>query len=939
MKKITFFIIALCCSVNFAFSQATLIIEAPLDNTTTQVRAPNGTSTHAYLRACALVMQSELTNIPNATSISLFGFTLSTTGSVNIPVTGNFTVYLQNTTDVTYLKGTNWATIPTGMTTVYANIMTVPLSTTTSSIILTLSTPFVYTGGGIYVAYDWYSTGPYASGTTTNIGTYCADGGANLNPGCASGNSASSAPTTLGTTAFRPSFLFGFTNPYTNDIQVIGLEVPGKVNVSFNTPHSIKAIIRNSGSATQNNISVNLNVTGANTFVNPQTIPSLAAGTSSTVTFSAFNPQLIGANTISVSIPSDQNNTNNSSTYSQSVTCNQWAQNPATGNYTSNAVGFGTGSGIIATPYLNPVASNLIGIRGNVSNNATNAGNMVYAALLSSSGVIIATTNTVILTSATGFQTFTFTTPQALTANTTYYLGFAQMVPGNAIAYYPAGTEASPYLPANLYYSTALTGGVLNAITQNFGYFGMEAVFINNSNISATASSTAICTGGSATLSTAGVSTYTWNVPGPTSQSIVVSPATNTVYTVVGTNTLGCPVSTLISIQVTPLPVTAISNTSSVCLGTPVTFTAGGAISYTWATGGSPVNTAVFTDTPALTTTYVVTGSNNAGCTNTANVIVSVNTFTSMNVPTSASVCLGGTLYLTANGAVSYTWDTGTTTVNTFSLLSTPLATGVYTALGANALGCIDIKLVNVTVNSFTPGITSPTAICVGEQVTIAATGGAGTSYTWSTGFSGFSSLSNITPSVTTNYSVTVIGLNGCTGKNSTTITVNPNPTVTAVAQRSLMCKGETNTLTASGAATYSWSNGSNSTNTVVVITPSNTITYNYSVTGTSADGCVAGTQINVKVATCNGLAENTNLFAGIRVFPNPSNGIFIIHTNSTDSNAIIEVFSAIGSSIIKQAVTGSETILDLQNQANGVYFIKIQESAKIVYNSRIIKN
>ncbi len=575
MKKITLLFISVFASCNLFFGQANLIVEAPLDNTTTQVRAPNGLSTYAYLRACALVMQSELTNIPTGSTLTLFGFTISPTTTMTIPVSGNFTVYLENTTNTTYLKGTTWSTIPSPMTTVFANVMTIPISTSATSVILTLSTPFVYTGGGLYVAYDWYSAGPFSTIQTT----YFADGGANLNPGCASGNSASSAPATLGTTAFRPSFLFGFANPYTNDMQLVGLESPGKVNVSFNTGHNIKALIRNSSSATQNNINVSLNVTGANTFANTQTITSLAAGSTSMVTFATFNPQILGANTVSVSLPSDQNNTNNSATYAQSVTCNEWSQNPAAGTYTSNALGFGTGSGILATPFLNPVASNLAGIRGAISNNAASLGNNVYCVLLSSAGATLATTNTIAISTLSTFVTFTFATPQSLTANTTYYLGIAQTA--NLTAYYPAGTLASSYLPPNLYYSTTLTGGVLTPITQNYGYFGLEGVFINNTGINAVASSTAICTGATATLSATGVSSYTWSVAGPTSQSIAVTPATNTVYTIVGTNTMGCAVSTVVAIQVTPLPVTAISNTSTVCAGNPVTFTAGGAISYT----------------------------------------------------------------------------------------------------------------------------------------------------------------------------------------------------------------------------------------------------------------------------------------------------------------------------------------------------------------------
>jgi len=919
MKKITLVLITVLASCNLFFAQTNLIVEAPLDNTTTQVRAPNGLSTYAYLRACALVMQSELTNIPSGSTLTLFGFTIASTTTMTIPVSGNFTVYLENTTNTSYLKGTTWSTIPGPMTQVFANVMTIPISTTASSIILTLSTPFVYTGGGLYVAYDWYSAGPFSTIQTT----YFADGGASLNPGCASGNSASSAPTTLATTAFRPSFLFGFANPYTNDMQVIGLESPGKVNVSFNTGHNIKALIRNSSSTTQNNINVSLNVTGANIFANTQTITSMAPGTTSTVTFPLFNPQTLGANTVSVSVPPDQNNVNNSATYAQSVTCNEWAQNPASGSYTSNSVGFGTGSGILATPFLNPVASNLAGIRGAISNNAASTGKNVYGVLLSSTGATLATTNTITISTLSTFVTFTFATPQSLAANTTYYLGVAQTA--NATAYYPAGTQSTTYLPPNLYYSTGLAGGALTAITQNYGYFGLEGVFINNAGINATTSSTAICTGATATLSATGVSSYTWSIPGPTSQSITVTPATNTVYTVVGTNSIGCTVSTLVAIQVSPLPVTAISTTNTVCAGNPVTFTAGGAISYTWNTGSTPSST-IFTDSPLVTTTYVVTGSNNAGCTNTANVIVSVNSFSSMNAPTSTIICLGGSVTLNASGALSYTWNTGTSTVNTSSISETPLATGIFTVSGSNNLGCIHTRTVDITVNSFTPGITSPTAICMGQQITITSTGGSGTTYTWSNNFNGFAFIT-VSPTITTSYTVTSIGAsNNCTGFNSTTITVNMNPTVIASPQRSVMCKGETNTLTATGASTYSWS--TTSTNTSVVISPTANITYNYSVTGTNAAGCTSTAQVSVKVNGCTGLAEFTESIGQVLIFPNPGSGIINLSFENIENIRSIEIRNTLGELVLLQEVTTEEFWLDLQRETNGIYFLKINTSS-----------
>ena len=54
-------------------------------------------------------------------------------------------------------------------------------------------------------------------------------------------------------------------------------------------------------------------------------------------------------------------------------------------------------------------------------------------------------------------------------------------------------------------------------------------------------------------------------------------------------------------------------------------------------------------------------------------------------VSSSASICVGQSATLTANGASSYTWNTN---ANTSTLLITPTSTTTYTVNGENALGC-----------------------------------------------------------------------------------------------------------------------------------------------------------------------------------------------------------------------------------------------------------
>lgn len=921
MKKIAVILSALLFLSGNVFSQATNYIVAPqYDNSTSTARGPNGTSAHAYMRGCALVLQSELTAIPNGSTISSFGFTLNSGTTINA-CTGTINIYLENTTDASYLKGTTWSTILTGMTNVYANVMTIPISATSTSITVTLSTPLVYNGGGIYVAYDWASTGAY--GTAAAVYRCNSTG---LSPGCASAASGASAPTTLGTTAFRPNFLFGIANTYTNEIQVNGIEAPGRIAAMFNTPHTISAIVRNASNITKTNISVFLNVTGANAASNTQTISSLAAGTDAIVTFPALNPQLPGLNTISVSVSADENNSTNSTVYGQSVTCNEWAINPATGSYTSNSVGFGTGAGILSNIYLNPVTSTLTNLRFAVSTNTPSIGRNLYGALLSSTGVILATTNTVTITNGIlgTFVTFTFSTPPALTANTTYYLGMTQTA--NSTAWYPAGTQSVSYLPANLYYTTALTGGALTVIPQNFGYFGIEAIF--NPTLSITVTSPTVTCGASATLLASSASNYSWST-GATTSSIIVSPTVTTGYSVITTNTMGCVAKASPSVIINPIPVSASANSTVICNGDQVSLTASGATTYTWSTGSGTNSASSIVESPSSTTIYTLSGADFNGCNAMAMITVSVNPLPVVNVASSASaICIGNTVTLSASGASTYAWDSG---ANTAVTTESPVLTTVYTVTGTAQNGCSKTNTLQVLVNSFTPGVTSSTAICNGTGITLSATGG--TAYVWNTG-SPFSSIGPLTPSLTTSYTVNGTGSNGCSGQAFVTVTVNPLPVVTATANRTTMCKNEVVNLSAQGATSYSWNTGATTAATSYSATIA--IPKILVVTGTDDNGCSANFSITIQVKTCTGIEELAT--GGLMIYPNPASNHITVQLDNYSAGTSIEIYNMIGSRILAQDLEGEKSTVNISELSNGVYYLKVIENDKVIGVGRFVR-
>lgn len=467
MKKITlvFAFILVAFSV---YSQATFIVTSPTNNATSSFRLPNGTSSSAYFNGATLVRSTELTLIPMSTTLSSIGFTTATgASSAN---SGTINIYLQNTGDMTFNKGTTWSGVTPGMTLVYSGPMTVPATATVVD--LPLATPFVYLGNSVYVAYEWVSTGGYATS-----GAIWASNNSLVN-GCISGTSASAPPTTCVNSSFRPCVRFGYPNSVTNDISVEMVYGLGSVPLMFTGPFSYDAIIRNNSVGALTNVPVTLNISGANTFAATQTVASIAAGATATVSFNTWSPLAQGVQTVNVSVPSDQNNGNNGKDFMATVTCSVGGYNENPKAFTTS-VGFNTGSGIITTEVSLPIQSTVTAVNLAISTNSANVGNSIYGAILDNSGVILGTTNTLVISNGdlNTKPAFTFTAPVTVTAGQVWHIGMAQITgtPG----YFPVAAYAVPMITSNIKYNTAaLTGGTLTPLTTNLGVFGFEPVFM-----------------------------------------------------------------------------------------------------------------------------------------------------------------------------------------------------------------------------------------------------------------------------------------------------------------------------------------------------------------------------------------------------------------------------------------------------------------------------
>src|SRR5690242_20486498 len=92
--------------------------------------------------------------VPSGSSIISIGWTIHA-NAATASGAANLNIYLQNTSDTGYSKGTSYSAALSGMTTVHSASTTLSTAVAPFEITFTGGSPFVYTGGALYVAYDW----------------------------------------------------------------------------------------------------------------------------------------------------------------------------------------------------------------------------------------------------------------------------------------------------------------------------------------------------------------------------------------------------------------------------------------------------------------------------------------------------------------------------------------------------------------------------------------------------------------------------------------------------------------------------------------------------------------------------------------------------------------------------------------------------------------
>ena len=236
------------------------------------------------------------------------------------------------------------------------------------------------------------------------------------------------------------------------------------------------------------------------------------------------------------------------------------------------------------------------------------------------------------------------------------------------------------------------------------------------------------------------------------------------------TNRISCTTKDTVKVTILPLPVAEAGFSDTICAGDSTLLIATGGISYIWSNNVLNDSTVV---SPLLTTTYIVTVTDNNGCSKTDNVIIKVNQLPSVDAGTNASICRGDSTLLSASGGISYLWSPSLslTANNIFNPVAFPDQTTTYTVTVTANNSCKNTDNVVVTIyNNPLISHTYTNITCQGfNNGTITANPYNGLypyNFSWNTApVQDTQTATGLSPGIT--YTVTVIDGNGCLGKDS----------------------------------------------------------------------------------------------------------------------------------------------------------------------------
>lgn len=399
------------------------------------------------------------------------------------------------------------------------------------------------------------------------------------------------------------------------------------------------------------------------------------------------------------------------------------------------------------------------------------------------------------------------------------------------------------------------------------------------------------------------------------------------------------------TIKYCQLQTVASASETQICIGESVQLQGSGGFNFQWTlVSGDPITAGNFSCTacedpiasPSMTSTYLVTSENAAGCFDTDTITITVNPLPgpviSTNGPT--EFCNGGNVTLTADFATVYNWDNGETTQSIFTDTS-----GVYVLTVTDAMGCQNFTSIEVVVNPLPVVTGGPDRFrCPGVALTLNGAGADSLAwYRLPTPSSIIANGTSITPSTSGSYMVVGIDENGCVNRDTIQVTLYPFPDQIELTQGM-----SGNLFVNQSDGTTEWFFNGNSLNhsgTSFFYQEPPYCGGLYSVEYTDENGCQ--TTDELEVITNEGLCDSTisvDQFSqeSFNIFPNPTNGEVTIQFESVKDRTII-VQNTQGQIVFNTTSLNDNYYVDLSELAKGTYMIVILSDSSVI-RSRVIK-
>jgi PKD repeat protein len=322
------------------------------------------------------------------------------------------------------------------------------------------------------------------------------------------------------------------------------------------------------------------------------------------------------------------------------------------------------------------------------------------------------------------------------------------------------------------------------------------------------------------------------------------------------------------------------------------------------------------------------------------------------NFTVPVNVCKNQTITLNDNSTntpTAWSWTlTGASPAT--STLQNPAVTyttpGTYTISleSSNASGVSAIVSNTIVINNCAPvaNFTVPVNVCKNQTITL-NDNSTNTPTAWSWTLTGASPATSTlqNPAITyTNagtYTISLVSTNasGASAIVSKTIAIIDCSPVANFTLPVNVCKNQTITLNDNSTNTptaWSWTltGASPATSTLQnpAVTYTNAGTYTISLKSTNAGGASAIVSKTIAINACNvGVNEIEGSDAkNITVYPNPTNGAFTIDLKAVSQ---VSIYNLLGDKIIAKNLEPGKHTIDIAEQANGVYFLRINTENK----------